>query len=59
MAVRAAARAEREAETDKVERVAELFVDRYAKPKTRDWREAKRMLDNEIVARWHEAVYRR
>jgi integrase len=30
-----------------------LFVDRYAKPKTRDWRETKRMLDNEIAARWH------
>lgn len=52
IAARAAAKAEREAETDKVERVAELFVDRYAKPKTRDWRETKRMLDNEIVSRW-------
>ena len=52
VAARVAARAERETETDKVERVAELFVERYAKPKTRDWREAKRMLDNEIVRRW-------
>ena len=54
VASRAAARAEREAETDKVERVAGLFVERYAKPKTRDWRETKRMLDNEIVARWRD-----
>ena len=52
VAARAAAKAEREAETDRVERVADLFVERYAKPKTRDWRETKRMLDNEIVARW-------
>lgn len=52
VAARAAAKAEREAETDKVERVADLFVERYAKPKTRDWRETKRMLDNEIAPRW-------
>ena len=51
-AARAAAKVEREAETDKIERVVELFVDRHAKPKTRDWRETERMLVKEIVGRW-------
>jgi len=51
-ASRAAARAEREAEHDLVERVVDLFIERYAKPKTRDWRETERMLNREVVARW-------
>jgi integrase len=51
-ASRAAARAERTAEVDRVERVVELFVERHAKPKTRDWRETERILKREIVARW-------
>ena len=51
-AARVAAREERLAQNDLVERVVEQFIERHAKPKTRDWREAKRMLDNEIVARW-------
>ena len=49
---RATARAEREAEVDRVERVVELFVERHAKPKTRDWRETERILVNEVVGRW-------
>jgi integrase len=49
---RAAAKAEREAETDKVERVVDLFVERYAKPKNRDWQETARLLDKGVVARW-------
>jgi integrase len=51
-ASRAAARAEREAEVDRVERVVELFIERHAKPKTRDWRETERILVNEVVSRW-------
>jgi hypothetical protein len=47
-----AARAATKAETDKVERVVELFVERYAKPKTRDWRETERMLIKEVAGRW-------
>jgi integrase len=47
-----AARAAAKAETDKVERVVELFVERYAKPKTRDWRETERMLAKEVAGRW-------
>jgi integrase len=51
-ASRAAARAEREAQVDRVERVVEQFVERHAKPKTRDWRQTERMLEKEIVGRW-------
>src|SRR5271165_7262641 len=51
-ASRGAARAEREAEHDLVERVVDLFIERYAKPKTRDWRETERMLNRKVVARW-------
>ena len=49
---RATARAEHEAEVDRVERVVELFVERHAKPKTRDWRETQRMLIREVAGRW-------
>jgi integrase len=48
----AAAKAEREAETDKVEGVVAMFVERYAKPKNRDWKETARLLNKEIVSRW-------
>jgi integrase len=51
-ASKAMSRAERVAEIDRVERVVELFIDRHAKPKTRDWRETQRILVNEIVGRW-------
>ena len=36
------------------ERVVNLFIERHAKPKTRDWRETERMLVNEVVGRWRE-----
>jgi integrase len=52
MASRAAAKAERVADVDLVERVVELFVDRHAKPNTSDWRETERMLVKEVVGRW-------
>jgi integrase len=51
-ASRATARAGRDAEVDRVEKVVGLFVERYAKPKTRDWRETEGMLNREVVARW-------
>ena len=51
-AVRVAAKAEREAGVDRVERVVALFLDRHVKPKTRDWRETERILTKEVVARW-------
>jgi integrase len=49
---RAVAKAEREADTDRVERVVDLFVERYARVKTRDWVETQRLLNREIVGRW-------
>ena len=51
-ASRAAARADLEAQVDRVERVVELFIERHAKPKTRDWRETERMLVKEVVGHW-------
>ena len=51
-ASRAAVKAEREAEVDRVERVIALFVERYAKPNTKDWRETERMLVKEVAGRW-------
>jgi integrase len=51
-ASRAALKAAREAETDRVEKVVDLFVERHAKPKTRDWRETERILIKEVVGRW-------
>jgi integrase len=51
-ASRAAAQAALEVDTDRVERVVELFVERYAMPKNRDWRETQRILEREVVSRW-------
>jgi integrase len=51
-AVREAAKTEREADGDRVERVVALFVERHAKVKTRDWRETERILVKEIATRW-------
>jgi integrase len=48
----AAAKAEREAEEDKVERVVDAFIERYARPKNRDWKETARLLNKEVVTRW-------
>jgi integrase len=51
-ASRAAAKAEREGETDLVEKVVEKFVERYAKAQTRDWRETERLLEKNAVEKW-------
>ena len=51
-ASRAAARASHEANEDLVERVVDLFIERYAKRKTKDWRETAAMLNREVVGRW-------
>ena len=51
-AAREAARAEREAEGDLVENVVSQFIERYAKTKTRDWRETERLLKRNVVERW-------
>jgi len=37
---------------DLVEKVAEQFIERYAKANTKSWPEAKRILDREVVAVW-------
>jgi len=37
---------------DLVEKVAEQFIERYAKANTKSWPEAKRILDREVVAHW-------
>ena len=50
--IETSARAAREADEDRIERVVELFVERYAKPKTKDWRETPAMLNREVVGRW-------
>lgn len=49
---KAAARAEKRAELDVVEKVADEFIERYAKPNTRDWRESQRLLRKDIVTAW-------
>ena len=51
-AARASAKAEREADSDRVEKVVELFIQRHAKPKTKNWLETERALGKEVVGRW-------
>jgi integrase len=51
-AARAAAKAEKENDTDLVENVVAQFVARHAKPNTRDWKNTEAMLKREVVARW-------
>jgi integrase len=51
-AAKAAAREEKRAQNDLVEKVVEQFIERYAKPKTRDWRETERMLTNKVAKAW-------
>ena len=51
-ASRAAAKAERDGETDLVEKVVEKFIERYAKAQTRDWRETERLLEKNAVEKW-------
>jgi integrase len=48
---RATAKAEREAQIDTVESVAERFIERHAKRRTRDWKATERLLRT-VVARW-------
>ena len=52
VAARAAARAEKRAELDVVEKVVDEFIERHAKPNTKDWKETKRLLDKDVVAAW-------
>ncbi|WP_245257163.1 tyrosine-type recombinase/integrase [Methylocystis rosea] len=52
VAARAAARAEERAELDVVEKVVDEFIERYAKPNTRDWKETQRLLRKDVVATW-------
>ena len=40
------------AQDDLVERVVDLFIERHAKIKTRDWRNTERMLKVDVVERW-------
>jgi integrase len=51
-AAKAAAREAKRAQNDLVERVVEQFIERHAKPETRDWRETERMLKNKVVKAW-------
>jgi integrase len=51
-ASRAALKAAHESEVDLVEKVVAQFIERYAKPKTRDWRETERILTKEVAGRW-------
>ena len=51
-ASKAKAKAEREADSDHIERVIALFVERHLKPRTRSWRRAERLLVSEVVGRW-------
>jgi len=51
-ASRSAARAERRPALDLVEKVVEDFVERYARPNTRDWRETARLLNKDVVPAW-------
>jgi integrase len=39
---------------DTVRKVVALFIERYAKPKNRSWRDSERLLNKHIVSRWGE-----
>jgi integrase len=49
---RAAAKAEKQAGEDLIENVVEKFIARHAEPKTRDWKETRRLLEKNAVAKW-------
>ena len=51
-AAKAAARTEKLAELDIVEKIVDEFVARYAKPNTRDWKETQRLLRKDVVGAW-------
>ena len=46
------AKTEAPQQRDTVKRVAEQFIERYAKQKNRSWEQTKQLLDRHIVARW-------
>ncbi|ULO23138.1 site-specific integrase [Methylocystis sp. SB2] len=52
VAAKATALAEKRAELDVVEKVVDEFIERYAKPNTRDWKETQRLLRKDVVAAW-------
>lgn len=39
-------------QSDQVKNVVDQFIELYAKPKQRDWKETQRILNKEIVCRW-------
>jgi integrase len=49
---REAARAAVRSENDLVENVVAKFIERHAKPKTRDWRETERLLVKNVIPIW-------
>jgi integrase len=51
-AARAAAKAKKQAGEDLIENVVEKFIARHAEPKTRDWKETRRLLEKNAVERW-------
>lgn len=51
-AAREAQRAEKRAALDLVETVVDSFIERYAKPNTRDWRETERLLQKDVIGEW-------
>jgi integrase len=51
-ASRAAVRAARAADADRIDYVVAQFIERHAKIKTRDWRNTERMLTVDVVGRW-------
>jgi integrase len=51
---REAALDERRAEQDKIESVAERYVERHAKPNNRTWKETERLLKKHIAAAWRD-----
>jgi integrase len=51
-AARAAAKDKQRSELDVVERVVADFIERHAKPKTRDWRETERKLNKDVIPAW-------
>ncbi len=51
-AKREAARKAQKVTVDRVDKVVTSFIDRYARPKTRDWKETQRLLEKDIVGAW-------
>lgn len=51
-ALKAAARLQKRAHLDLVDKVVEQFIERHAKPKTRSWRETARLLGKDVLPAW-------